>query len=198
MPVLIANDANCFALAETHLGAVRQHHPSARVVFGIIMGTGVGSGIVINGQILNGHHGIAGEWGHHVLSPDGPECYCGKRGCVETIVSGSALAAWMTETFPGEPVGEAFVRHGDHGFIGNFVEQFAMIAASEANIFDPEVLFLAGGVVMMPGFPQERLKSSIQAHLRTPQPREAMAIVFSQTADGAGAEGACLAALAVL
>ncbi|MGL5200051.1 MAG: ROK family protein, partial [Aeromonas veronii] len=88
VPVLIANDANCFALAETHLGAVRQHHPDAKVVFGIIMGTGVGSGIVINGQILNGHHGIAGEWGHNVLSPDGPECYCGKRGCVETLISG--------------------------------------------------------------------------------------------------------------
>lgn len=70
VPVLIANDANCFALAETHLGAVRQHHPDAKVVFGIIMGTGVGAGIVINGQILNGHHGIAGEWGHNVLLPE--------------------------------------------------------------------------------------------------------------------------------
>jgi len=58
------------------------------------MGTGVGSGIVINGRILNGHHGIAGEWGHNVLSPDGPECYCGKRGCVETFISGPALEAW--------------------------------------------------------------------------------------------------------
>ncbi|MFM5120270.1 ROK family protein [Aeromonas veronii] len=94
VPVLIANDANCFALAETHLGAVRQHHPDAKVVFGIIMGTGVGSGIVINGRILNGHHGIAGEWGHNVLSPDGPECYCGKHGCVETLISGPALEAW--------------------------------------------------------------------------------------------------------
>lgn len=93
VPVLIANDANCFALAETHLGAVRQHHPDAKVVFGIIMGTGVGSGIVINGRILNGHHGIAGEWGHNVLSPDGPECYCGKHGCVETLISGPALEA---------------------------------------------------------------------------------------------------------
>ena len=91
VPVLIANDANCFVLAETHLGAVRQHHPDAKVVFGIIMGTGVGAGIVINGQILNGHHGIAGEWGHNVLLPEGPECYCGKRGCVETFISGPAL-----------------------------------------------------------------------------------------------------------
>ena len=98
VPVLIANDANCFALAETHLGAVRQHHPDAKVVFGIIMGTGVGAGIVINGQILNGHHGIAGEWG---------TTSCCRRGQSATAASAaaskpsSAARRWRPGTRPG-------------------------------------------------------------------------------------------------
>ena len=91
LPVELANDANCFALAETQLGAVRDQHPDARITFGIIMGTGVGGGIVINGKIWGGHHGIGGEWGHNFLDESGGPCYCGKSGCVETILSGPAL-----------------------------------------------------------------------------------------------------------
>ena len=91
IPVTIANDANCFALAETHWGIVKQKFPGARMVFGIIMGTGVGGGIVIDGKIWNGHHGIGGEWGHNFLDSSGGKCYCGKTGCVETVISGPAL-----------------------------------------------------------------------------------------------------------
>ncbi len=87
-PVRIANDANCFALSEALDGA-GMNEP---VVFGVILGTGVGGGIVVNGQLLEGLQHIAGEWGHNVLEPDGPPCYCGKRGCVETFLSGPGLA----------------------------------------------------------------------------------------------------------
>jgi len=91
IPVVLANDANCFALAETHWGVVKEKFPDASVVFGIIMGSGVGGGIVINGKVWNGHHGIAGEWGHNHLDDSGGPCYCGKTGCVETVISGPAL-----------------------------------------------------------------------------------------------------------
>ncbi|MBK5272607.1 MAG: ROK family protein, partial [Bacteroidia bacterium] len=77
IPVVLANDANCFALAETHWGIIKEKFPKASVVFGIIMGSGVGGGIVINGKIWNGHHGIAGEWGHNYLDDSGGPCYCG-------------------------------------------------------------------------------------------------------------------------
>src|SRR6202012_2519104 len=90
VPVRLANDANCFALAETHWGVVRHQFPDARVVFGVIMGTGVGGGIVIDGKIWDGKHGIAGEWGHNFLDESGGVCYCGKTGCVETVISGPA------------------------------------------------------------------------------------------------------------
>ncbi|RZD36104.1 MAG: sugar kinase, partial [Thaumarchaeota archaeon] len=85
--ILMENDANCFALAESLLGSAKGHE----VVFGVIMGTGVGGGIVINGTIHKGRSNIAGEWGHHILYPNGNECYCGKQGCVETYISGPAL-----------------------------------------------------------------------------------------------------------
>lgn len=91
LPCVLANDANCFALAETHWGVVKQQAPEARIVFGIIMGTGVGGGIVVNGQVWNGRHGIAGEWGHNFLDESGGPCYCGKSGCVETVLSGPGL-----------------------------------------------------------------------------------------------------------
>ncbi|HLI94401.1 MAG TPA: ROK family protein, partial [Puia sp.] len=88
--VELANDANCFALAETHWGVVKAEKPDAAVVFGIIMGTGVGGGIVLDGKIWAGRHGIAGEWGHNYLDDSGGPCYCGKAGCVETVISGPA------------------------------------------------------------------------------------------------------------
>ncbi|TND55835.1 sugar kinase [Aeromonas veronii] len=151
VPVLIANDANCFALAETHLGAVRQHHPDAKVVFGIIMGTGVGSGIVINGRILNGHHGIAGEWGHNVLSPDGPECYCGKHGCVETLISGPALEAWYEAKAKRRLSLAQIAAATGHDHVARLTIDrlhllFGQALANVVNILDPDVIVIGGGV----------------------------------------------------
>src|SRR5687768_3847877 len=91
LPVRLANDANCFALAEAQLGVVKEKCDGAQMVFGIIMGTGVGGGIVYNGRIWGGRHGIGGEWGHNFLDESGGPCYCGKTGCVETVLSGPAL-----------------------------------------------------------------------------------------------------------
>src|SRR5262249_36322288 len=85
--VAMENDANCFALAEAIAGAGRGHE----LIFGVILGTGVGGGIVIRGAIWPGPQHIAGEWGHHAIDPAGPACYCGQRGCVETLISGPAL-----------------------------------------------------------------------------------------------------------
>ncbi len=89
MPVHLENDANCFALAEAVAGV----EPVGGLVFGVIMGTGVGAGIVCNGAVRQGPQHIAGEWGHHCIDPAGPECYCGQRGCVERYLSGPAVEA---------------------------------------------------------------------------------------------------------
>ena len=95
--ILIQNDANCFALAETLLGSVKDQYPNAKNVFGIIIGTGVGGGVIIDGKTLYGSQGIGGEWGHTIVTDNGDKCYCGKRGCVETVISGRALQIYYNK-----------------------------------------------------------------------------------------------------
>ncbi|MFQ1655121.1 ROK family protein [Aeromonas veronii] len=196
VPVLIANDANCFALAETHLGAVRQHHPDAKVVFGIIMGTGVGSGIVINGQILNGHHGIAGEWGHNVLSPDGPECYCGKRGCVETLICGPALEAWYEAKAKRHLSLAQIAAATAHDHIAKLTIDrlhllFGQALANVVNILDPDVIVIGGGV----GNVQSLYSAGRQTILPFLfNPRFSAPIIAPALGDSAGVFGAALLA----
>ena len=152
VPVRLANDANCFALAETHWGVVRQKFPDARVVFGVIMGTGVGGGIVIDGKIWDGKHGIAGEWGHNFLDESGGECYCGKIGCVEKVLSGPALEKYyesisgrklkLREIVERNAQGEAEAR----ATIERLCHFFGKALSVVADILDPDVFVIGGGV----------------------------------------------------
>ena len=196
VPVLIANDANCFALAETHLGAVRQLHPDAKVVFGIIMGTGVGSGIVINGRILNGHHGIAGEWGHNVLSPDGPECYCGKRGCVETFISGPALEAWYEAKAKRHLSLAKIVAATAHDHVAKLTIDrlhllFGQALANVVNILDPDVIVIGGGVGNVQSLYSVGRETILPFLFN---PRFATSIIAPALGDSAGVFGAALLA----
>lgn len=196
VPVLIANDANCFALAETHLGAVRQHHPDAKVVFGIIMGTGVGSGIVINGRILNGHHGIAGEWGHNVLSPDGPECYCGKRGCVETFISGPALEAWYEAKAKRHLSLAKIATATAHDHVAKLTIDrlhllFGQALANVVNILDPDVIVIGGGVGNVQSLYSVGRETILPFLFN---PRFATPIIAPALGDSAGVFGAALLA----
>lgn len=150
--VNIANDANCFALAEATLGAAR----GAECVFGVILGTGVGGGVILNGKARHGHHGIAGEWGHNVLIPDGPMCYCGKRGCVESIISGPALERYYQERTGSKiPLSEIASRADEGEAEASYVlnrlsECFAQAIAVVINILDPDAVVLGGGVSNIP------------------------------------------------
>jgi predicted NBD/HSP70 family sugar kinase len=165
VPVSIANDANCFALAETHWGIVKEKFPSASVVFGIIMGSGVGGGIVINGKVWNGHHGIAGEWGHNFLDDSGGVCYCGKTGCVETIISGPALqrfyAGLSGKNSSLKEIVQQYAQHDDaavqtierlHYFFGKAVSVIT-------NLLDPDVIVVGGGVGNIESIYTEGLRS---------------------------------------
>lgn len=145
--VELANDANCFALAEARLGAGRGAH----TVFGIILGTGVGGGVVIDGRVLYGHQGIAGEWGHNVMDPDGRECYCGRRGCVETLLAGPHLEARFQEATGhavalSDIVAAASENPHAEDIVEHLCEWFARCVASVINILDPDVVVLGGGV----------------------------------------------------
>ncbi len=149
--VRMANDANCFALSEAVDGAGK----GASSVFGVILGTGVGAGVVINGQLVNGLHGIAGEWGHNPLpwpaadERQGTRCYCGKDGCIETWLSGPGIAAnfengevatvdIVTRAAAGDTTAEAYLQRVE--------DRLARALATVINVLDPDVIVLGGGV----------------------------------------------------
>lgn len=158
-PVRVMNDANCFAVSEAADGA----GAGAAVVFGVILGTGVGGGVVVDGRCLVGPNLVAGEWGHNPLPwPEpgerpGPACYCGKSGCVETFLSGPGLAR-DHEAHTGEALAPRdVVRAAEAGDAGarstmaRYHERLARALASVVNVLDPEVIVLGGGMSNVPG-----------------------------------------------
>ncbi len=151
--VKLANDANCFALAETLLGAVQDINPNAEMVFGIIMGTGVGGGLVAHGKVVNGLHGIGGEWGHNILDEEGPACYCGKSGCVEHVISGPALEAFyahLTGSAKRMPeiirLYEAKTDSAATATVERMLENFGRAVSTLINVIDPDVIVIGGGL----------------------------------------------------
>lgn len=147
LKVEMTNDANCFALAEAHWGAAR----GFQTVFGVIMGTGVGGGLVVDGKPLAGANGIAGEWGHNEFDPNGTECYCGKRGCVETFLSGPANEReYFLRTGTRRSMREIVERSGSDpiakGQIELLCQRFGKAISVVINIFDPQAIVLGGGV----------------------------------------------------
>ncbi len=153
-PVRLANDANCFALSEATDGAAA----GARVVFGVILGTGVGGGIVIDGRVLAGVNAVAGEWGHNPLpwpgdaERPGPPCYCGKRGCIETFLSGPGLArdlgtAGGEAAEPAEIAARADAGDGlAEAALARYEDRLARALATVINVLDPDAIVLGGGV----------------------------------------------------
>jgi fructokinase len=153
MTVRLANDANCFAVAEALMGAVPDALPQAEVVFGVIMGTGVGGGWVVRGKVINGRQGIAGEWGHNFLDESGGQCYCGRTGCVETVFSGPAL-----ERFYEKNTGQhrrmrdiaALAESGQDPVAEQTIQRmlhfFGKAMAVVINIMDPDAVVIGGGV----------------------------------------------------
>jgi len=148
--IAMENDANCFTLAESVLGSAKGYD----VVFGVIMGTGVGGGIIINETLHKGRTNIAGEWGHHTLHPNGNECYCGKQGCVETYISGPALEKrWLEITGKKEPLQSIIRDFSDEKakqWKEEFLENFGISLANVIDILDPDVIVLGGGVSNIP------------------------------------------------
>jgi fructokinase len=152
--VKISNDANCFALSEAVDGAA----VGAEVVFGVILGTGVGAGIVIHGEVLTGPNAIAGEWGHNPLpwserhELPGPPCYCGKHGCIETFLSGPAMMQQHKQDTGEEWNSLAIVLRSEQGdaacerTMQIYENRLARSLAHVINILDPDVIVLGGGM----------------------------------------------------
>jgi fructokinase len=187
----IQNDANCFAMAEALHGAGKGND----LVFGVIMGTGCGGGIVHKGQVIVGRQAIAGEWGHMVIASDGPLCYCGQRGCVETFISGGGAEARYAEKFgtrrPFREIEMAFYA-GDAqavAFMQVFFRKFGRAMANLIDILDPDIIVLGGGVSKFDALYKEGVAEAAKCvfsdSLETP-------IVKHALGDSAGVIGAAL------
>ena len=187
--ISIENDANCFALAEAKLGVGK----NLNLVFGVIMGTGVGGGIIIDGKIHHGRTNIAGEWGHHCLHDEGNSCYCGNRGCVETYISGPALEKdWSQLSGLNQSLPE-IIQNSNNSHFDNwkkkFLNNFALSLSNVIDILDPDVIIL-GGVLSNIDFLYDEGKDNVYEKVfsdtvDTP-------IVKNILGDSAGVFGACL------
>ncbi|MCF7803761.1 MAG: ROK family protein [Candidatus Marinimicrobia bacterium] len=157
IPLTFENDANCFVLAETRFGCIKNQVPDASVIFGVIMGTGVGGGLIVNDTVVRGKHAIGGEWGHNFLDESGGECYCGKVGCVETVISGSALEKYHSDRTGEEKSLREIAKEARDGSdvmakdtIERLTHYFGKAIAGVINIVDPDAIVLGGGVGNIP------------------------------------------------
>ena len=187
--ISMENDANCFTMAEAKMGSANGFD----FVFGIIMGTGVGGGIVINGKLHSGRTNIGGEWGHHTLHRNGNSCYCGKNGCVETYISGPSLEKqWTILTGKSQPLPE--IISNLESAVGQkwkeqFLENFGYSVANVIDILDPDVIVLGGGLSNIDFLYTEGKESVYNKvfsdSIDTP-------ILKNKLGDSAGVFGACL------
>ncbi len=163
----IANDANCFALAEALYGAGRNR----KVVVGLILGTGCGGGVVVNGQVLDGIHGIAGEWGHNPICGERTPCYCGRSGCVETAISGPALERHyrgLTGRRARMPDIVRLAGKGDRAAqatLRRLRAKFGEAIAAVINILDPDAIVIGGGVGNIPLLYAEETRRAVLKHV---------------------------------
>ncbi len=194
-PVRLANDANCFALSEATDGA----GSGARSVFGVILGTGCGGGLVLNGALVNGSRGIGGEWGHNPLpwaehdEVPGPKCWCGRHGCMETWVSGPALEADHArvtgEKLSGEAIAEQAVQDNSRAkeSLSRHASRLARGLAHVVNIIDPDVIVLGGGLSKLQHL-YEALPSLMASHIFADDKR--VSILPPKWGDASGVRGA--------
>ncbi len=151
-PIRLENDANCLALSEARDGAGRGH----RCVFAVILGTGVGGGLVLNGTLWPGRQHIAGEWGHNVLAENGPPCYCGRQGCVETLLSGPGLVATYVRRggLSGLAAPDIVARIGTDpvaaATLSDYCALLGRALATVVNILDPDIIVIGGGLNAIP------------------------------------------------
>jgi fructokinase len=187
----IQNDANCFAMAEALHGAGK----GRKLVFGVILGTGCGGGIVHRGEVINGPQAIAGEWGHTSLNPGGPLCFCGQRGCVETYISGGGVEARYAEQFGRKRSFKEIEKAYQQGepntveFVKVFFRHFGRALANLIDVLDPDIVVLGGGVSKFDALYTEGIaevaRYVFNERLETP-------IVKHQLGDSAGVIGAAL------
>ncbi|MBJ7282450.1 MAG: ROK family protein [Acidimicrobiia bacterium] len=210
LPIAVDNDANVAALAEARLGAAR----GCAHALVITLGTGIGGGVIVNGEVLRGAHGFAAEVGHFQIDPQGPICACGERGHWEALASGNALG-WMGREAAAAGSGKALIAlagdieavRGDHvgeaslagdpdalAILDRYAEQVAIGLVGLANIFDPERIVISGGLVALGDLLLDPVRSHFMGRVEGASARETLTIVAATLGTQAGVVGAALLA----
>lgn len=190
--VCMANDANCFALAEATLGGAR----GEPLVMGLILGSGVGGGIVFQERVWNGLHGIAGEWGHNPLRGESHPCYCGRSGCIETVISGKSLERWFREQSGDDLKLPAIVTAAAQGHavatatLDRLRDKFGEAIAAVINILDPSAVVIGGGVGNLDLLYTEETRQAVLRH--TFNSRVETRFLKPSLGDSAGVFGAAM------
>jgi len=164
--------------------------PENDTVIACYIGTGLGNAIMINGELLVGHNGVAGELGHIPAWGSENECSCGNIGCVEPLVAGKYLVAMRERYFPETEITALFEKHGGDSLIDEYIKRLAIPIATEINIIDPSVVVLGGGVTAMSMFPKEKLINAIRFYARKPLPEANLKFIFSEDSRESGVVGA--------
>lgn len=195
--VTLENDANCFTLAESLFGAGKETMGQGEAVaFGIILGTGVGGGIVCGEKVIHGAHGIAGEWGHNELFAGGEQCYCGRKGCVETVLSGPSLERYYTIRSRGmwkslkDIVASAGTDRAARETVERLLSGFGRAIAQVINILDPDIIIIGGGVGNVEALYSPAARKEIEKHLFNDSLD--IPVVRPELGDSAGVIGAAL------
>lgn len=184
-PITVDKDVNLLVLRD-----LANRDSRGETIVAVYVGTGLGNAILIDGILLRGAHGVAGELGHIPFGESEDPCGCGNLGCSEELVAGKYLADLCRTAFPSTHISELFLKHGDDERLTVYVERLARVIASEINIIDPSLLILGGGVLSMAGFPRETLWEKICTHVRKPLPHDGLEVLFAEDADTGGVIGA--------
>lgn len=184
-PIAVDKDVNLLVLRD-----LANRESCNETIVAVYVGTGLGNAILIDGVLLRGAHGVAGELGHIPFGESEVLCGCGNVGCSEELVAGKYLASLCRSEFPSTHISELFLKHGEDARLIAYVERLARVIASEVNVIDPSLLILGGGVLSMAGFPKELLWEKIRAHVRKPLPHDDLEVLFAVDADTGGVIGA--------
>ncbi len=186
LPIFINRDVNMLFYADLN----ERHISSRSIALGFYIGTGFGNSIYINGEILLGKNGVAGELGHIPILGKHDLCNCGNFGCAENYLSGKGLGILCADKFPETPINKVFACHSDAPEIDAFVEGITIPIATEVNIFDPDIIIIGGGIIQMEAFPRQSFESYIKKHSRKPFPCDNLQISYSAAKQENGVIGA--------
>lgn len=185
IPVILDRDVNFLLMNDIK----NLNLDKSLLITGFYIGTGFGNAISINGGFLAGKNGVAGELGHIPLYGVDEQCTCGNHSCAETRCSGRRLQQLVKEHFSDVYIGDIFKVHATHPIIVDYVRSLAIPIATEINILDPDHVVIAGGVVIMEGFPKDVLEDAIRYYVRKPYPAKNLEILFTTHTQQSGVLG---------